>query len=205
MEDKLISSVDWTILLGVVLSGCAIALVLIDDSQRVIALLLAIDLIGAAAQWLSSSVLYAGAYLVAGLGTCAILYIPVRGSEWIGSDVEPRIPASRYFRLSGVLLMIIFSIGIQVSNNQLISQVPQPIQYPAILMISVGLLQVALFTTPLRVGVGIFLLLSGFQISYSQIEPSLAVVALLVAVNMGIAIVSGFLIDRSRLKLDPEP
>jgi hypothetical protein len=173
--------------------------VIVDDSRRILALLLAIYLTAAAAQWLSDAIVYAGAYLVAGLGTCAILFIPLRNSPPTDLTAERRIPASRFFRLFGVLLIIIFAIGIQSGNIQLISQIPQPIRFPAILTISVGFLLVALFTSPLRVGVGIFLLLSGFQIAYSQLEPSLAVVALLVAVNMGVAIVISFLIDRSRL------
>jgi hypothetical protein len=57
-----------------------------------------------------------------------------------------------------------------------------------------GLLQIGITEEPLRVGAGLLTLLSGFEIAYSSIEPSLAVVALLAAVHLGIALVVSYLL-----------
>ena len=56
-----------------------------------------------------------------------------------------------------------------------------------------GFLQFGFNERPFRVGIGLFSMLSGFEIAYAKIEPSLAVIALLAAIHIGIALVVGYL------------
>jgi hypothetical protein len=63
----------------------------------------------------------------------------------------------------------------------------------ATILLAVGLLQVGVFERSLRVGLGLLTLVSGFQVIYAAIEPSLAVVALLTLVHLGLSLTIGFL------------
>jgi hypothetical protein len=58
---------------------------------------------------------------------------------------------------------------------------------------ALGLLKLGLSEEPLNAGVGLFLLLGGFQLFYFGIEPSLAIVGLLAAVELGVALVVSYL------------
>ena len=60
-------------------------------------------------------------------------------------------------------------------------------------LICLSFLHLGLCEEPLRVGVGLLTFLSGFEITYSILEPSLAVVGLLACVHVGIALVCGYL------------
>lgn len=63
----------------------------------------------------------------------------------------------------------------------------------ATILLAMGLLQLGLFGSSLRVGIGLMTLLSGFEIAHSVIEPALAVLALLASVNIGFATVVSYL------------
>jgi hypothetical protein len=49
------------------------------------------------------------------------------------------------------------------------------------------------FDEPLRVGIGIMTCLSGFEVIYAAVEPSLAVISLLAGVQLSLALVTGYL------------
>lgn len=63
----------------------------------------------------------------------------------------------------------------------------------AAILMSMGLLQLGLFRSPLRVVIGLITLLSGFEIAYSVIEPALAILALIASVHIGLAMVASYL------------
>lgn len=56
-----------------------------------------------------------------------------------------------------------------------------------------GLLQASIYKPPMRVVLGLLTLLSGFGIAYGAIESSLAVIALLVVVHLGLALAGSYL------------
>lgn len=60
-------------------------------------------------------------------------------------------------------------------------------------MLGLGLLQLGLSTGTLRVGLGLMTLLSGFEIAYIVVEPSLVVLALIGSVHIGFALVISYL------------
>jgi len=60
-------------------------------------------------------------------------------------------------------------------------------------MLTMGLLQLGLSGSAFRVCVGLMTLLSGFEVVYSLIEPSLAVLALIASVHIGLALVASYL------------
>jgi hypothetical protein len=70
--------------------------------------------------------------------------------------------------------------------------------------LALGVLQLGLFIDPSGVGFGLLTLLSGFEIIYSALEPSLAVVALLSMIHLGVAIVVGYLLMLQRREMPLE-
>lgn len=141
--------------------------------------------------WLSSLALppqVAAVKVVAGMITCGVLALTVAGSR------SPNEPGSgRAFRVIAGILILGAAIGIGRTNWMRIPDIrPEAIMAAAILM-SMGLLQLGLFRTPLRVCIGLITLLSGFEIAYAVIEPALAILALLASVHIGLAMVVSYL------------
>ncbi len=71
--------------------------------------------------------------------------------------------------------------------------VPTALRVSSFLLIGLGLLNLGLTEEPMNAGFGLLTLLSGFQLSYAAIEPSLAVLALLEAVNFAVALAVSYL------------
>ena len=85
------------------------------------------------------------------------------------------------------------AIGIGQANWMRIPDIrPEAIMAATILM-SMGLLQLGLFRTPLRVCIGLITMLSGFEIAYAVIESALAILALLASMHIGLAMVVSYL------------
>ena len=129
--------------------------------------------------------------LVAGLIVSGILALTAAGSRPAAESATGI--AGRAFRLIAAILIMAAAIGIGQTNWMRAPDIqPEAIMAAAILM-SMGLLQLGLFRSALRVSIGIITLLSGFEIAYSVIEPALAILALLASVHIGLAIVVSYL------------
>ena len=145
----------------------------------------------ASVAWLSSLALppqVAVVKVVAGMITCGVLALTVAGSQ--SSDESS---SGRAFRVIAAILIMGAAIGVGRTNWMRIPDIrPEAIMAAAILM-SMGLLQLGLFRTPLRVCIGLITVLSGFEIAYAVIEPALAILALLASVHIGLAMVVSYL------------
>jgi hypothetical protein len=104
----------------------------------------------------------------------------------------PVFPRGRIFRITAVALVAIGTIGISFETWMPVEATSQLLQRSAMLLLVLGLLGISLFMSPLQVGISLVTLLSGFEIIYSAIEPSLAVIALLALVHLGIALVISY-------------
>ncbi|TLN14245.1 hypothetical protein FDZ74_09280 [bacterium] len=69
----------------------------------------------------------------------------------------------------------------------------------AIILIGMGLLQLGMSHQPLRVILGLFTTLSGFELLYAAVDSSVLVAGLVSGVNLGLALVGAFLL------INPEP
>jgi len=69
----------------------------------------------------------------------------------------------------------------------------------AIVLIGMGLLQLGMSHQPLRVILGLFTALSGFELLYAAVDRSVLVAGLISGVNLGLALVGAFLL------VNPEP
>jgi len=61
------------------------------------------------------------------------------------------------------------------------------------LLMALGLLNLGLTEEPLSAGMGLLTFLLGFETFYAAVEPSLAVVALIAAVELGVALAVSYL------------
>ncbi len=64
----------------------------------------------------------------------------------------------------------------------------------AVILIGMGLLQLGMSLRPLRVILGLFTLLSGFELLYASVESSVLVAGLVSGVNLGLALVGAYLL-----------
>jgi hypothetical protein len=134
--------------------------------------------------------------LVAGMMVCAILALSVvhAGPEAQGL-IGGGLPSGMVFRVIAVLLVVATAWGL--SERGWVS-LPQSMNRAAILgsmvLLSLGLLHLGVSEDPFRVGLGLITALAGFEILYAAIEPSLAMLALLAAVHIGISIIVSYLV-----------
>lgn len=172
----------------VLVAATAFALIVVERPGLQIAILAAQY---ASVAWLSSLALppqVAAVKVVAGMITCGVLALTVAGSR---SPDESG--SGRAFRVNAGILILGAAIGIGRTNWMRIPDIRAEAIMAAAILMSMGLLQLGLFRTPLRVCIGLITLLSGFEIAYAVIEPALAILALLASVHIGLAMVVSYL------------
>jgi hypothetical protein len=172
----------------ILVAATAFALIIVDRPGLQIGIL-AVQY--AAVAWLSALALppqVAAVKVVAGMITCGVLALTVAGSRMSDASI-----AGRAFRIMAAVLILTAAIGIGQANWMRVPDIRQEAVMAAAILMSMGLLQLGLFRTPLRVCFGLITLLSGFEIAYSVIEPALAILALLASVHIGLALVVSYL------------
>jgi hypothetical protein len=102
------------------------------------------------------------------------------------------LPRSRLFRVTAVALVVIGTIGVSFGSWMPVETLSSFTEHAASLLIVLGILGISLYMDPMQVGISLLTLLSGFEIIYSAIEPSLAVIGLLALVHLGIALVVSY-------------
>ncbi|OGO14449.1 MAG: hypothetical protein A2Y93_14270 [Chloroflexi bacterium RBG_13_68_17] len=137
----------------------------------------------------------AGAKVIAGLAAVTILgtalFLP--GGHGPGR-AAPR--PERLHPLHGVAVGLVGAAALALGSRPWMGLpgMTDGASLAAATLMALGLLQVGVSQGALRVGVGLMTVLSGFEVAYSFIEPSLAVTALLGAVHLGIALVISYLL-----------
>jgi hypothetical protein len=153
--------------------------------------------------------------LFAGFFVCLILYmtarqvnygrlpVDVNAEEAVGLGLESRVrvgpymlPTSMPFRFFAALLVLLAVWVLAQRPGFLLPAIPSELNHLnfAIYGLSgLGLLGLGLTADPLRAGLGIFLLLAGFELYYSVLEQSVAMLAALAAANLVLALVITYL------------
>ena len=70
---------------------------------------------------------------------------------------------------------------------------PEGVIFAVLQMVSLGLLVLGLTEDPLHTGLGLLMVLIGFGLFYSLVEPALAVIASLAAIELSVALVCSYL------------
>ena len=176
------------------LTGSALAL--LRPGPRSILILLAQYI---SVSWLSiTSLPAAGVYakLITGILVCVILYLGVRLIEDDPVHFEDqRISANLSFRVIALLLVTVASVSVARSNLFAQFEISIEANVGASFLIASSLLNLGLGTEQLRSGIGLLTLISGGELIYSFIEPSLALIALLAMVHLGIVLVISYIIS----------
>lgn len=145
--------------------------------------------------------------ILAGWFVTLVLYISARQVDWnntSGSVDHEKFIAVRGQQLPGTtLLRIGLTVGMVLAAQVLSRQTAVAIipadldhfQLAVYALMGLGLLGMVLATEPLRVGLGIFTFLTGFELIYSVLEQSTAVLALLAIVNLTLAVAISYLMQ----------
>ncbi len=127
--------------------------------------------------------------LIAGWLACIVLGITIAQSGWYRADSgRGALPTGWVFRMIAVLLVSTSAIGIGQFTLFDFLGIQKISNASTLLLIGLGILQIGLAAQPIGFGVGLLTILSGFEILYSSLEPSLAVMALLASIHVGIAL-----------------
>jgi len=172
-----------------------VMLVILDDRRWLTVALLAQYL---AAGWLVADALgvgVAGAQILGGLLVAVIIWLTWKNLDRARQAVPPAndLMARRSFRWVVVLLVLFAAWGLGRRDWMGLPGLTSTGSLGATFLMLLGVLQASLYRAPMRVVLGILTLLSGFGIAYAAVESSLAVIALLIVVHLGLALAGSYL------------
>jgi hypothetical protein len=132
--------------------------------------------------------------VVAGWMSAALLGMTRSGLSETDPDEEYTWPRGRLFRLfaAGIILLIVAVVTPSVDT--IMADAGLPVTNGSLLLIGMGLLHLGITGNVLRVTIGLMTILSGFEIIYAAVEGSVLVAALLAVINLGLALVGGYLL-----------
>lgn len=135
--------------------------------------------------------------LVAGWMSAAALGMTRLSLSNENADPEQAWPQGRLFRvfLAGIVVLIIGASAPRI--DAIMGGAGLPVTTGGLLLIGMGLLQLGISGQILRVIVGLMTTLAGFEILYAVVEGSILVAALLVIINLGLALAGSYLLVAS--------
>jgi hypothetical protein len=137
--------------------------------------------------------------LITGIIACLSLASSQEGIESF-SKPESSLPQGSLFKLFAASLVILTALATapQMSTWMGINNFTG--LGTSLLLIGLGLLQLGISIQPVRVIIALLTLLSGFEIMYAFIETSTLVAAMLVVINIGLALIGVFLLNKLQLE-----
>jgi hypothetical protein len=177
--------------IATILSGITAGLIVVNEDQRIRLMMLALQYICVTCLIsLSMPIEIAVIKWIAGWLACSIMGITIKQNTWQTRISRTYgVPESWLFRILAVLLISTGAVGLgrtpllDLPGTQLISIAG------ALLLATLALLQLGLTEDPIGIGMGLLMFVSGFEIVYSTLESSLAVIALMATIHIGIALV----------------
>jgi hypothetical protein len=150
--------------------------------------------------------------VVVGLFICIILYFTARQVNWgrLPDDVTPEeavqlrkerllrfgpymLPTDVPFRIFFALMMILTVLALSGQPVFQLPIVPDHFNLAIYALIGLGLVSLSFTTEPLKAGMGLLTFFTGFELFYSALEQSVAMLAFLVGANLIIALVISYL------------
>ena len=143
--------------------------------------------------------------LVAGWMSTAALGMTRQNLSDEDASREQVWPQGRLFRvfLSGIVLLIVGAAAPRV--DAIMGGAGMPVTTGGLLLIGMGLLQLGISGQILRIVVGLMTILAGFEILYAVVEGSILVAALLVIINLGLALAGSYLLIASYAQENEAP
>jgi hypothetical protein len=132
---------------------------------------------------------------------CMVIYVTERRADALARAGAPSGESSprRRRRLSArasfsLLAALMVAAGAYTAALRLpLPEIPEELSLACYALAGLGLLLIGLSEAPMQAGIGVLTLLSGFDLFYVALEPSLAVAALLGALSFTIALVIAYL------------
>jgi hypothetical protein len=101
---------------------------------------------------------------------------------------EPLLPMGRVFRITVAALILVVVLSAAPQLNRMLPEINIWIMRCGLLSIGLGLAHVGISTHPYRIILGLFTILTGFEIVYAAVEVSFLVIGLLAGVNLALAL-----------------
>jgi hypothetical protein len=104
-------------------------------------------------------------------------------------------PTALPFRLMAVIMAVVSALYVAGEPQFVLPGLDQApaANVASYLLMALGLLNLGLTEDPIRAGLGLLTLLLGFETFYAAVEPSLAVIALIAAVETAVALAVSYL------------
>lgn len=135
--------------------------------------------------------------VVAGWMSAAILGMTRSGlPEEVPADETMR-PHGRLFHVFAATTVVLIIAVATPAVDTVMADAGFPVTNGGLLLVGMGLLQLAMSTHVLRVAIGLMTVLSGFETIYATVEGSVLVAALLAVINLGLALVGSYLLIAS--------
>lgn len=150
--------------------------------------------------------------VLVGLFVTIILYLTARQVDWgrLPIDVTDdeatilqqerqirfgpyMLPTDTPFRLFSSLMIVLVMWTFAQQSIYHLPAVPHHFNFAIFALFGLGLIMLGLNTEPLRSGLGLIMLMSGFELLYSALEQSVAMLIFLAIINLTIAIVVAYL------------
>jgi hypothetical protein len=152
--------------------------------------------------------------VIVGLFICLILYFTARQVSWgqLPEDTTEEeafllqqerfvrfghymLPTSTPFRFF-LALMVAFAVwAVSQQPSYYLPAVPDYFTLAVFALISLGLVATSLTSEPLQAGVGLLTFLIGFELFYSALEQSIAMMAVLAIANVSVVLVIAYLVQ----------
>jgi hypothetical protein len=184
-----------------------------------------VAILALAAQYLLLGLLYvdvldprlAVTKVLVGLFVCLILAITAGQVNWgrLPVDVLPdeaeqikaeqrlqigplAVPVSGLLRLAAaaIMFLVVWVLMDQAVGLPLLADTTLYFELAVVGLLAFGLLAIAISPEPLRMGLGVFMFMSGFELYFSALEQSAAMLAMLAALNLLLAVVISYLVQR---------
>ncbi len=128
--------------------------------------------------------------LITGWMVCATLGITQAGASG-RAEAGGSWPQGRLFRFFAAALALTISFALAIPAAAWLG-LDLPVAWGGLVLIGMGLLHLGITDQPFRVILGLLTLMAGFEVLYAAVEGSILVAALLVVVNLGLALAGSY-------------
>jgi hypothetical protein len=144
------------------------------------------------------SVSMATVKLVTGWMACAVLGIAMLTARAEGKTDGIWLQGRLFHVFSAAMVLsVTFALSLRVINYLGLSL---PDAWGCLLLIGLGLLHLGITSDPFQVIIGLLTVLAGFEVIYTSVETSALVTALLVVINLGLALAGAYFLISSQEK-----
>jgi hypothetical protein len=109
-------------------------------------------------------------------------------------EPEPFWPRRQWFHMFLAGIIALLTAAASPRLEEILPGIGLPVVAGSVLLIGMGLIHLGITSQILRVILGLFTVLNGFEIMYAAVEGSILVAGLLAVVHLGLALVGSYLL-----------